>query len=47
MNTDIARLAIIAALSLAVALVLCYGALRTAERIARRQIDQQNSLNVE
>ena len=41
------KLTLVALMSLAVAWVLCYGALRTAERIARRQIDQQNSLNVE
>lgn len=34
------RLAIIATLALALAAVLCYGALRTAERIAANQQQQ-------
>ncbi len=34
------RLAIVAAMSLLVAAVLMYGALRTAERIARHQLTQ-------
>ncbi len=38
------RLAIVAAMSLLVAVVLCYGAMRTAERIARHQLTQQQTL---
>ncbi len=38
------RLAIVAAMSLLVAFVLCYGALRTAERIARHQLTQTQQI---
>jgi hypothetical protein len=38
------RLAIVALMSLAVAWALCYGALRTAEHIARHQITQQQEI---
>ncbi len=38
------RLAIVAAFSLLVAAVLMYGAMRTAERIARHQLTQQQEI---
>ncbi len=38
------KLILIALRSLAVAWVLCYGALRTAERIARNQTTQQQEI---
>jgi hypothetical protein len=40
----VTRLAIVALMSLAFAAVLIYGAMRTGERIAHRQIQQQQEI---
>lgn len=44
MEQAMMRLALIAALSLAIAWTLCYGAMRTAERIARSQQQQIHAI---